>query len=85
MSLAEAAEKAGLPYKEVHFRIKKRGWTVEKALSTPIKVKSELHRRCEEMGLNYHTIYNRVRMGWSEERALNTPVLGLGANQTTYR
>lgn len=37
MSLAEACEKAGLPYKQVFERIAKRGWTVDKALSTPIR------------------------------------------------
>ena len=85
MSLAEAAEKAGLPYKQVHYRIKRRGWSIEKALSTPIRGKSELRIKCEELGLNYHTIYNRIRMGWNEDDAINTPVVGIGANQTTYR
>lgn len=36
MSLAEACETAGLPYKQVFERIVKRGWPVEKALSVPI-------------------------------------------------
>lgn len=85
MSLAEAAELAGLPYKQVHDRIKKRGWCVEKALSEPMRRKSDLHKKCDELGLNYHTVYNRIRMGWSEEKALTTPILGLGANQTTYK
>lgn len=85
MSLAEAAELAGLPYKQVHYRIKRIGWPVEKALSEPMKRESELHKRCKELGLNYHTIYNRVRMGWSEEKALSTPIVGLGANQATYK
>ena len=85
MSLAEAAEKAGLPYKQVHYRIKRRGWSVENALSTPIRGKSDLRIKCEELGLNYHTIYNRIRMGWNEHDAINTPVAGIGANQTTYR
>lgn len=85
MSLAEAAEIAGLPYKQVHYRIKRNGWSVEKALSTPIRGKSTLRMKCEELGLNYHTIYNRIWMGWSEEDAINTPIVGLGANQTTYK
>lgn len=86
MSLAEAAELAGLPYKQVHYRIKRSGWSVEKALSEPIKSGvSDLHKKCDELGLNYHTIYNRIRMGWSEEDALKTPILGLGANQTSYK
>lgn len=35
MSLAEAAELAGLPYKQVHLRIKK-GWSVYDALHAPL-------------------------------------------------
>lgn len=85
MSLAEAAELAGLPYKQVHGRIKKYGWSVEKALSTPIQKKSELHVKCDELGINYHTVYNRIRMGWNEEDAINTPTSGRGANQKTYK
>ena len=84
MSLAEASERAGLPYKHVHERIDKYGWSVEKALSTPMRCKSELHKKCDQLGLNYHTVYNRIRMGWSEEEALRTPTDGLGANQTSY-
>lgn len=85
MSLAEAAERAGLPYKQVHYRIKRRGWPVEKALSTPIKGPSELKRKCEEAGMNYNRVYNRIHVyGWTEEDALNIPIAGKGANQTTY-
>lgn len=85
MSLAEAAELAGLPYKQVHGRIKKYGWSVERALTTPIQKKSELHVKCDELGINYHTVYNRIRMGWNEEDAINTPTAGRGANQKTYK
>lgn len=35
MSLAEACEIAGMPYKQVHWRIQVRNWPVEKALSVP--------------------------------------------------
>lgn len=85
MSLAEAAELAKLPYKEVHLRIKN-GWSVYDALHTPLQYNPDnLHQKCVELGLNYHTIYNRVySLGWSEERALNTPIKGKGANQTSY-
>ena len=74
MSLAEAAEIAKLPYKQVHFRIKQ-GWSIEKALSTPLKKESEIHKKCKEIGINYHTVYTRIhQLGWDEEKALNTPV-----------
>lgn len=85
MSLAEACEKAGLPYKQVFERIQKHGWSAEKALSTPIRVKSDLHKRCDELGLDYHIVYNRIHIyGWSEEDALRVPNMGVGSNQTTY-
>lgn len=85
MSLAEAAELAGLPYKEVHLRIKK-GWSEYDALHTPLQTnENSLRKKCEALGINYHTVYSRIYMyGWSEERALNTPSYGKGANQTSY-
>lgn len=84
MSLAEAAEIAGLPYKEVHFRIK-HGWSVEDALNTPLKEPSDLAKKCRERGLNYNRVYNRIYVyGWTEEDALNIPIAGKGANQATY-
>lgn len=80
MSLAEAAERAGLPYKQVHFRIK-HGWTVEAALSTPlIKGKSEMRKKCDAAGVDYNRVMARIQSGWTEEDALNTPVHPVGAN-----
>ena len=35
MSLAEACEIAGMPYKQVHWRIQVKNWPAEKALSVP--------------------------------------------------
>lgn len=84
MSLAEAAEIVGLPYKQVHYRIK-HGWSIEDALNTPLKEPSDLLKKCKEKGLNYNRIYNRIHVyGWDEEDALNIPIAGKGANQTTY-
>lgn len=86
MSLAEAAEIAKLPYKQVHFRIK-HGWSIEKALSEPLMDNSEsLRKKCKEAGMNYRTVYNRVySLGWSVEKALSTPSKGKGANQVSYK
>lgn len=85
MSLAEAAEIANMPYKQVHYRIKC-GWSVEDALTMPLKTgKSKLRITCEKLGLNYHTIYNRIyKYGWSFEEAISTPILGKGANGINY-
>lgn len=86
MSLVEAAEIANLPYKDVWQRIKKLGWTADRALSEPIYNSSKsLRAKCIERGLNYSTVYNRIHnLKWNEDRALNTPTLGQGANQTSY-
>lgn len=86
MSLAEAAEIAGLPYKQVHYRIK-HGWSVEKALTTPLQhsIKNELKEKCIELGLNYKAVRQRIyTYGWSEEEAINQPFLGRGANGDSY-
>lgn len=86
MSLAEATEAAGLPYKPVLQRIKKLGWTADRALSEPIYNSSKsLRAKCIERDVGYSTIHNRVHnLGWDEERALNTPVVSK-ANQYTYK
>ena len=81
VSLAEASELAGLPYKTVHLRIKK-GWSVERALSEPLKKLSDIHKLCREKGLNYHSVYNRLRSGWSLEDAISKP-FKVGNNQFT--
>lgn len=74
MSLAEAAQRAGLPYKQVHFRLKK-GWTVEEALSVPISHGlSDLHKECIRRNVDYHMVYNRIVVrGWDKERAFMEP------------
>lgn len=36
MSLAEACERAGLPYKQVFWRMRRGGWSFEKAISVPM-------------------------------------------------
>lgn len=86
MSLAEAAEISGLPYKQVHFRLK-HGWDLEKALTTPlIKQESEIRKAAEKNGISYHLAYNRIyTYGWSFEDATSIPSAGKGANQTTYK
>lgn len=76
MSLAEAAEISGLPYKQVHLRLKS-GWSLEEALTKPLcdpHARSELHDKCDELGLDYHVVYNRIyTYGWDVDRAMSTP------------
>lgn len=86
MSLAEAAQAAGLPYKNVLQRIKKLGWSAERALTEPTHDSSKSFRaKCLKRGVNYSVVYNRIHnLGWEESRAMNTPVMP-GANQYTYK
>lgn len=86
ISLAEACEREGQDYKIVHWRFR-HGWDIYKALYTPIKkVGKSLRQECEERGLNYRTIANRVySLGWSREDAFSIPIGGKGANQTRYK
>jgi hypothetical protein len=88
MSLAEACELAKLPYKEVHYRIKRLGWTIEHALSEPIfhgTQAKRLREKCAKSGVKYRTAINRIySLGWDEDRAANTPTLGRGANKKSY-
>lgn len=74
ISLAEACERANLPYKQVFERIVKSKWSEYDALHTPIHDNTDSARKkCKEAGINYYTYMTRVRSGWSEEKALNTP------------
>ena len=76
MSLPEACELSGVPEYTFRSRVLN-GWSEEKALSImPQQNKrSDLHKKAEKAGLNYHTVYSRIyQMGWSEEEALNTPI-----------
>lgn len=86
MSLAEAAEIVGLPYKQVHFRLK-HGWSLERALSTPVRNgRTALRIKCDELGLDYKMVYQRIHTyGWTEEEALSIPIAGKGANGLTYK
>lgn len=82
VSLAEACEREGQDYKIVHWRYK-HGWDIYKALYTPIKkVGKSLRQECEERGLHYRTVANRVyNLGWSKEEAISIPTGQKGRNQ----
>lgn len=84
MSLAEAAEISGLPYKQVHYRIK-HGWSIEDALTKPLRnpyERSELRELCERLGINYNLVFNRIYVyGWDEDTAINTPPLRVGTRR----
>ena len=84
--LKELCEKeAVVSYDTVHDRIYKRGWDLERALTTPSQQQDSFAQRCLAQGIHPATARDRmVKLGWSEEEALNTPCKGRGANQKSY-
>ena len=41
---------------------------------------------CKELGINYHSAYNRItKMGWEPEQALRTPFLAKGEPRVLVR
>lgn len=76
MSLAEACEIVNMPDYTVRRRLSA-GWQLEDALHTPPieTVRSDLHKKADAVGINYHTVLSRMRlMNWTEEEALEVPV-----------
>lgn len=78
--LQDLAETAVVSYDTVHDRIYKRGWDIERVLTTPSdRERVSLMQKCREAGMNYGTVKTRiVRFGWSEEEALRVPSEGRG-------
>lgn len=78
--LQDLVETAVVSYDTVHDRIYKRGWDIERALTTPSdKDRVSLLQKCKDAGMNYATVRSRIlKFGWSEEEALSVPVEGKG-------
>ena len=63
-------------------RIVRRGWSVERALTTPTQPKLQFNGKAQtqsewaqELGIHIGTLSNRLnKLGWSVERALTTPI-----------
>lgn len=79
------AEEVNIPFKALQLRLKN-GWSIEKALNTPLGTENSMHHKVEfngkvqnlaewsrELGIPYTTITDRVGMGWEMERILSTP------------
>ena len=78
-------EELGLVYDTMHDRIKKRGWSVEKAFETKSQRDDSFASKCKSHGISENVVRDRVKkLGWDLESALNTKSLGLGANQKSY-
>lgn len=78
-------EELGLIYDTMHYRIKKRGWSVEKAFETKSQREDSFASQCKAHGISENVVRDRVnKLGWDLDTALNTKCLGLGANQKSY-
>jgi len=87
MILADWAKELGMDKGVLRARLKEYGWTVERALTTPLNSPRKTSRMlthrgrtqpmadwAREMQMNYKTLKNRINnLGWSVERALTTP------------
>ena len=72
--VTELSEIVGIQHGTLRSRLN-RGWDVDKAISTPVNVKSEsVCAQARVNGLPEATVLCRVNRGWSLERALSTPV-----------
>ena len=68
--------------RQLYSNRRRKGWSVEEALTTPIEKKVTDHlgnsyqsisEMCHEYGIKRQTYSNRRRKGWSIEEALNIP------------
>jgi hypothetical protein len=83
--LTDACKKFGIKYSAVQAR-RARGWSLERALKTPLLVKIKkqtvtvsgrsmsLVEACNASNIAYAVAWGRLRKGWSDERALTEPV-----------
>ena len=77
----KVAEANGLDRQLVHSRVYHRGWSVQRAITQPVKEKRPkrdwkyLHKRLEENGIPLSTFYTRVnQLGMTSEKASSMPV-----------
>ncbi|MGN4897763.1 hypothetical protein ACTFSB_28320 [Bacillus cereus group sp. MYBK14-3] len=77
----ETAKKNGIPRKNVDQRVQYLGWTIEKAITTPLLPKCNRPKYkgyaelAEKNGIPYKTFTARVNgLAWTLERAASTPV-----------
>lgn len=46
------------------------------------QIPGSLRQKCRTAGLDYHTIYQRIKLkGWSEAEALSTPIMKRGQHR----
>lgn len=86
LCVREWEERLGFPIEVIQQRLKL-GWTVERALATPPRVRvmilefngkrKTIVEWAKEIGLNPMTISGRLRRGWTVEAAITTPSRGI--------
>lgn len=75
----EIAKKNGVNSTALYRRYAIYGWSVEKAITTPVgskrsKYTKEQRKKIQELGLSYSLVTQRIdRLGWSVEKATTTP------------
>ena len=77
-------EAANLPYYKIRMRIDYGNWTPEKAFETTENARLQmitynnktqhLQAWCDELGLNYKTVWIRIKRGWSVKDAFEKKV-----------
>ena len=80
----EWAKEKGIPLMTLKARLQMYGWTVERALTTPVGTPRKnskmltlnnqtkpLSEWAKDLGMNYNRLYSRIRDGWPLEKALS--------------
>ena len=71
------AEENGISKGTLIMRVRRQGWDVDKAITTPVRAKrkftEEEIKTMEENGLDRNTVSCRLKWGWALEEALTKP------------
>ena len=71
------AEENGISKDTLLSRVRKLGWDVDKAITTPVRVKRKFTKEeiktMEENGVNQNIAANRMYWGWNLEEAITKP------------
>jgi hypothetical protein len=81
----ETAERNGINKKALENRYHFLGWSIERAITEPLKdYDSRWRRIAEKNGIPGGTYYNRISRGWSKERAATQKLLKYTTNKTEF-
>lgn len=71
----EKAESIGIPAKTVNHRVRQLNWSVRRAITTPMRIKSEFNiAMAISNGISERTFNARIYIhGWDRERAATVP------------